>query len=143
MHSFKNLGNLSRMSFPPRVTKAFLDVLDVLVEAAEEKTEIHGWAIKRSTGLSGATTYKMFDRLEDAGWITGRWEPSSDPSRPPRRYYRLTPTGEAEARALLAERRPEARRRTRHPRVLPERGPASGFMTVVASLGRLIAGVVR
>jgi DNA-binding PadR family transcriptional regulator len=131
------------MPFPPRVTKAFLDVLEVLVQAAEEKNEIHGWAIKKSTGLSGATTYKMFDRLEDAGWITGRWEPSSDSSHPPRRYYQLTPTGEARARALLAERRPAARRRTSHPHALPERGPISGFMTVAISLGRRMAGGAR
>jgi PadR family transcriptional regulator, regulatory protein PadR len=33
----------------------------------------HGWAIKKDTGLSGATTYKILDRLEDAGWITWHW----------------------------------------------------------------------
>jgi PadR family transcriptional regulator PadR len=131
------------MSFPPRITKAFLDVLEVLVQAAEEKTEIHGWAIKKSTGLSGATTYKMFDRLEDAGWITGRWETSPDPARPPRRYYRLTPTGEAEARAVLAERRPHVWRRVRHPRVLPGRGTVTGLMIITASLARRMPGVIR
>jgi PadR family transcriptional regulator len=143
LHYFRNLGNLSSVSFPARITKAFLDVLEVLVQAAEEKTEIHGWAIKKSTGLSGATTYKMFDRLEDAGWITGRWEPSPDPNRPPRRYYHLTPSGEAQARAVLAERRPQALRRVRHPRVFPGRGAVSGLMTIAAFLGRQIPGVVR
>ncbi|WP_329518717.1 PadR family transcriptional regulator [Spirillospora sp. NBC_01491] len=95
------------MSFPTRVTRPLLDVLELFVQASGEGTELHGWTIKKAAGLSGATTYKMFDRLEDAGWITGRWEAHNpDPTRPPRRLYRLTPTGETGARALLAERRP-------------------------------------
>jgi DNA-binding PadR family transcriptional regulator len=110
------------MPVPTRITGALLTVLEIFVRAAEEKRELHGWAVKKEAALTGATTYKMFDRLEDAGWITGRWEPSDDPGRPPRRYYRLTPTGESAARALLAERRPEALTRARRPvpRTLPE-----------------------
>lgn len=94
---------------PVRITRPLLLVLAIFLQAAEEGRQLHGWEVKKTAHLSGATTYKMFDRLEDAGWITGRWDPApQDPSRPTRRYYTLTPNGKAEARALLAERMPGA-----------------------------------
>jgi len=31
-----------------------------------------GWAISKATKRSGPTVYSTMDRLEDAGWITGR-----------------------------------------------------------------------
>ncbi|MFB9681707.1 PadR family transcriptional regulator [Streptosporangium vulgare] len=48
----------------------------------------------------------MIDRLEDAGWVSGRWEDNPQPNKPRRKLYVLTPTGVVEARALLAQRRP-------------------------------------
>jgi PadR family transcriptional regulator, regulatory protein PadR len=123
------------MSFPERITRALMQVLVVFIHAFEDGGELHGWAIKKSTGLTGAATYKMLDRLEDAGWITGRWEPSPEPGRPQRRIYQLTPNGERAARAIVAERRPEALRRTSTsghvPKPSPTRNrlqkPLSGF----------------
>jgi DNA-binding PadR family transcriptional regulator len=51
----------------------------------------------------------VLDRLEDAGWIAGRWEDQHpEPNKPRRRFYHLTPTGVTEARTLLAARRPRA-----------------------------------
>jgi DNA-binding PadR family transcriptional regulator len=49
---------------------------------------------------SGPTVYRVLDRLEDAGWITGSWEvlPAGQ-NRPRRRYYRLTAAGVEAARA--------------------------------------------
>jgi hypothetical protein len=39
------------------------------------------------------------DGLEDAEWVTARWEDCNpDLSKPRRRFYRLTPTGLAQAR---------------------------------------------
>src|SRR5215213_1620131 len=98
------------MPVPSRITDSLLTVLEIFVRAAAEGRELHGWAVKKEAGLSGATTYKMFDRLEDAGWISGRREPADAIGKPPRRYYSLTATGVPAARALLAERRPEALR---------------------------------
>jgi DNA-binding MarR family transcriptional regulator len=121
------------MPFPTRVTKPLLLVLEVFIEAFEENDhQVHGWAIKRRTGLSGAATYKMLDRLEDAGWITGHWEDRNpDSAKPPRRLYRLTAVGAPAARALLAERRPQALRPgtplTGFPRGLP--GGLSGGLS--------------
>jgi PadR family transcriptional regulator PadR len=107
------------MPDPQRITGPLLSVLEVLLRAGAENEELHGWAVKKEAGLSGATTYKMFDRLEDAGWITGRWAPSDEPGKPARRYYRLTPTGTEQARTLLAQRRPEALRSPAGPRPVP------------------------
>jgi len=83
-----------------RVTGPTLDVLEVLLDAHSDDAELHGWAIVKTAKLSGPTVYGVLDRLEDAGWITARWEEqSSTANRPRRRYYRLTPTGATEARA--------------------------------------------
>jgi PadR family transcriptional regulator PadR len=94
------------MTGPVRVTGPLLDVLEVLVEAFDE-AEPHGWAIMKATKRSGPTVYGVLDRLEDADWVTGRWEEqTAAASRPRRRFYRLTPTGRERASALLAARRP-------------------------------------
>jgi PadR family transcriptional regulator PadR len=115
-------------------------VLDVFVRAFEDNIELHGWAIKKSARLSGAATYKMLDRLEDAGWVTGRWEPNPEPGKPQRRLYQLTPTGEPAARAVLAERWPEALRRTAGPGNLPAPNPLSSFLGAFDRLGRRSPG---
>ena len=97
-------------------------MLEVLLGAFDEGTALHGWEIMKLTRRSGPTVYGTIDRLEDAGWITGRWEQENpEPNRPRRRFYRLTPNGVAEVRKLLAARRPEAIRRR------PE--AAAGFAT--------------
>lgn len=92
-----------------RVTDPFLDIVGVLADATQDQTELHGWAIMKATKRSGPTVYGVLDRLEDAGWITGRWEDQNpEPNKPRRRFYQLTPNGIIEARKLLATRRPEA-----------------------------------
>lgn len=97
------------MPGPVRVTTPLLDVLEVFIKtllAGDE--DLHGWAIMKAVRRSGPTVYGVLDRLEDMGWITGRWEEHAEPGKPRRRLYRLTPAGETGARELLAERRPEA-----------------------------------
>lgn len=44
--------------------------------------------------ISGGTIYPLLSRLKKANLITSTWEES--PVGPPRKYYRLTPDGEAE-----------------------------------------------
>src|SRR6266550_2317848 len=102
-----DLGKVSRMPDLTRVTAPLLDVLEVFLWAVARGQELHGWVIMKAVKRSGPTVYGVLDRLEDAGWITGRWEDQHpEPNKPRRRFYRLTPTGTVAARDLLAERRP-------------------------------------
>ncbi|MFC3738866.1 PadR family transcriptional regulator [Paractinoplanes deccanensis] len=79
----------------------------MLLDAASRGDDVHGWALAKATQRSGPTIYGVLDRLEDAGWVASRWEDQSeDSNRPRRRLYRLTPTGAAEARTLVTQRRP-------------------------------------
>lgn len=90
-----------------RVTVPTLDVVEQLLNAHATDAEVHGWALRKAVGRSGPTVYGVLDRLEDAGWVTGRWEDNPVESNPRRRLYRLTPEGLDQAQTLLAERRPE------------------------------------
>lgn len=112
-----NLGKISLVDGPVRITNPLLDVLEVLVDAALEHggQKLHGWAIMKAVTRSGPTVYGVLDRLEDAGWLTSRWEDQHpEPNKPRRRFYRLTPTGSTAARDLLAQRRPDRTPRTQH-----------------------------
>jgi PadR family transcriptional regulator, regulatory protein PadR len=93
------------MSGPMRVTRPLLDVLEVLLDALGQDQELHGWAIMKAAGRSGPTVYGVIDRLEDAGWVVARWEDQNpEPSRPRRRFYRLTPSGAVAAREVVSTR---------------------------------------
>lgn len=94
------------------MTNPLLDVLEVLLEAFDNGgRELHGWAIKQAAARSGPTVYGVLDRLEDANWITGRWEDyHPQQNKPRRRFYQLTPTGAVSAYRLLTARRPAAKR---------------------------------
>lgn len=97
------------MTGPVRVTGPLLDVLEVFLQAFTDDEELHGWAILKATKRAGPTVYGVLDRLEDAGWITGRWEDQPpNANTPRRRLYRLSPTGAVAVRDLLTERRPAA-----------------------------------
>lgn len=110
---------------PLRVTSPMVDVLAVLLMAREEDIQVHGWFLMKQTKHSGPAVYGVLDRLEDLGWIAGYWEERSTERRKPRRrFYRLTPTGAAEAAALVEARPASAlhRRIHRTPRLgMPER----------------------
>lgn len=96
------------MPNPPRVTKPLLDVLEVFVAALDGDGDLHGWVIMKAAKRSGPTVYGILDRLEDMGWITGRWEAQNpDSNKPRRRFYQLTPTGRSEAMELLLKHRPQ------------------------------------
>lgn len=104
-----DLGNVSVVTGLNRVTGPLLDVLEVFLQAFNDDTELHGWAITKATKRSGPTVYGILDRLENAAWITGQWEDQHPESnKPRRRLYRLTPNGVITARDLLATRRPQA-----------------------------------
>jgi PadR family transcriptional regulator len=102
-----------------RVTRQLVVVLAVLLDAYARGEELHGYAIMKLAHLSGPSTYRNLDRLEDAQLVEVRWEdlpPGED--RPRRIYYRLNPAGAATARVIVAERRPDL---LEHP---PRQAPA-------------------
>jgi PadR family transcriptional regulator len=125
------------MAEPVRVTNPLLDVLEVLLEAFDnDRQELHGWAIMKAAARSGPTVYGVLDRLEDAEWITGRWEDHHpQPNKPRRRFYQLTPTGAVSASRLLAARRPAVQR-------CPHRSTKPG-LTLTGWLGGFLAGGAR
>lgn len=88
------------MATKPRMTIPTQRVLGVLLEGPEA----YGAEIGARAHLPSGTVHPILARLEGLGWASSRWE-QIDPSlegRPPRRYYRLTADGRAEARAALA-----------------------------------------
>jgi PadR family transcriptional regulator PadR len=78
-------------------------VLHALLDSPTD--EHYGLEIMRATGLKSGSLYPILGRLEDAGWIEGRWEVIDEAAegRPRRRLYRLTPDGVVGARATLVE----------------------------------------
>lgn len=71
---------------------------------ADPNTELYGLEIAERTGLLPGTTYPILLRLQEAGWVVGRWEAIDphDEHRPRRRYYHLTEDGAEAARAALS-----------------------------------------
>ena len=66
---------------------------------------IYGYTVMEATGLPSGTVYPAFRRLERDQLIRSQWERQSIADaalRPPRRYYKLTRSGEA---ALEAARK--------------------------------------
>lgn len=80
---------------------------ELLILSLLESRQRHGYEISklietRSRGtvrFRVASLYPLLYRLEDRGWIQGRW--IEKPGQRRRRYYRLTAAG----RKMLAERR--------------------------------------
>jgi PadR family transcriptional regulator PadR len=80
---------------------------ELLILALVEERARHGYEISkliasRSDGalqFHVASLYPLLYRLEDRGWIDGRWV--EKPGQRRRRYYRLTPEG----RKVLARQR--------------------------------------
>ena len=68
----------------------------------------YGFDVMDATGLPDGTVYPILRRLERRGVLEGHWESEEGARRehrPQRRYYRLTPVGEA-ALAEVVERFP-------------------------------------
>ena len=80
---------------------------ELLILASLEDGQLHGYDVAREIGRrSGgvltfhvASLYPLLYKLEDRGWIAGRWVEKTGQRR--RRYYRLT----AEGRKVLAKQR--------------------------------------
>ena len=64
----------------------------------------YGFDIISATGLPSGTVYPALRRLEESGFIRGRWEDerhAHDENRPARRYYEIRPLGEKALAAAL------------------------------------------
>jgi PadR family transcriptional regulator PadR len=94
------------MSTPSRLrlTTSTRLVLDVLM-AADLDDPPWGYRICEQAGLGSGTVYPILERLEQAGWVAGRWETGQPADRPRRRFYTVTGTGRQEYPAALAARR--------------------------------------
>ncbi len=91
---------------PKKVSLALLQVLQLLV-SQPTKDDWYGLLIGRETGLGSGTITQILFRLEQWGWVEPRWEgalAAHADGRPPRRFYKLTGTGEAAARELIRQR---------------------------------------
>jgi PadR family transcriptional regulator, regulatory protein PadR len=107
-----------------RLTTAVVKVLAALLQ--EPTVERYGLDLMRATGQPSGTLYPILVRLQQAGWVSARWE-DTDPvetGRPARRYYRLTPLGITEARRELAALHQELNRVTGGPVQPRLAGPA-------------------
>jgi PadR family transcriptional regulator len=94
---------------PPRDALGYHPVLILSAFAAGAR---YGLEVMERTGLSSGTVYPALRRLEAAGLLAGEWEGEDRArrdGRPARRYYRITPQGEAE----LAEARERIHARQR------------------------------
>ena len=90
---------------PKRLTMPTLVVLRLLLQ--DPFREWYGAEISNALGMPGGTIYPLLERLESFGWLESRRE-IIDPKavgRPPRRYFRLTNMGVAEAKEALARSR--------------------------------------
>jgi PadR family transcriptional regulator PadR len=85
-----------------RITVAVARVLrEFLADPSEAR---YGYELMQLTGFPSGKLYPVLARLERAGWLTKERE-DVDPEqvgRPPRRLYRLSPSGANLARCELA-----------------------------------------
>ena len=82
--------------------KGFLSYAATVILQSVSSGYLYGFDIIDITGLPGGTVYPALRRLEEAGYLTSKWEhPSISQAepRPARKYYELTRSG----REALAE----------------------------------------
>lgn len=88
------------MSGIQRVTEPTVDVLRVLLESRDP---VWGLQLVATTGRKAGSIYPILGRLEEAGWISGEWEPDDARTGARRRLYRLTATGATEAPPVVSD----------------------------------------
>ena len=95
----------------PRMTLPTQLVIQTFLQ--DPKEEHYGLEIGTAAGLPSGTVHPILARLEGLGWVESRWEELDTrvQGRPSRRYYKLTASGEQNARDALARAyRPSASR---------------------------------
>ena len=84
--------------------KNYLSYTMALILQAVENGYGYGFDIMTITGLASGTVYPALRRLENADFVTSKWEKQAiaqAEQRPPRKYYEITKSG----RVVLAEAR--------------------------------------
>lgn len=79
---------MPRPAFNSQQTRLLLSTL-----LQQPENWFHGYDLSRITGLKSGTLYPLLMRLNDNGLLAARWSQPTQPGRPPRHEYRLTPTG--------------------------------------------------
>jgi DNA-binding PadR family transcriptional regulator len=98
------------MDNEPRMTTQTLRVLGAILDTSGG--ELSGAQIGKVAKLQSGSLYPILMRLEDAGWLSSRWE-TEEPTalgRPRRRFYRLTGLGQTRARAAFQDLLPSSGR---------------------------------
>ena len=89
---------------PKKPLQRPLGITSVSILLAIQRGTRYGFDIIERTGLPSGTVYPTLGRLQERGYLAGKWEDrktATEEGRPRRRYYRVTPAGEAElARSL-------------------------------------------
>lgn len=73
-----------------------------IILQAVDTGHVYGFSVMEMTGLPSGTVYPALRRLEREGLIHSQWESQAAANagqRPPRKYYRITRSGEATLRA--------------------------------------------
>ena len=86
--------------------RPYLSFSAAAILAALRDGHQHGFDIMDALGLPSGTVYPALRRMEEAGLVDSRWEPTESArreARPPRKYYALTRSGR-EALAEAAQR---------------------------------------
>jgi PadR family transcriptional regulator, regulatory protein PadR len=73
-----------------RLSAQTLQVLDAFLQSPQNWK--YGYDISRNTGLKSGTLYPILMRLAERKLLETGWE-TSEPGKPPRHLYRLTPDG--------------------------------------------------
>jgi DNA-binding PadR family transcriptional regulator len=84
--------------------RGYLSYTMALILQALENGYRYGFDVMTITGLASGTVYPALRRLEDAGFVTSKWERQSiaqAEQRPARKYYEVTRAG----REALSEAR--------------------------------------
>jgi len=81
-----------------------LALLAALLE--QPRTWRYGYELAKESGLKSGTLYPILIRLGDRGMLESKWQPPSQPGRPPRHVYRVTSAGAAFAKEQLAGNAP-------------------------------------
>ena len=72
----------------------------VLAALLSGASNLSGYSLSRTAQVRSLTVYRVLDRLEDHGWVTGEWEPGK-PEGKRRRFYTLTDEGRKAALLFL------------------------------------------
>ena len=79
-----------------RIRRPSQSTLSVLKTLSRAPDGLHGYAIIKATGLASGTLYPILMRLSERGWLERDWVIDETEAGPPRRLYKLTPSGRAQ-----------------------------------------------